>query len=612
MPSINTMAPRQPLAFRVGVSGALNLPPASVDLLRQRIKDFLSLIVAELSVLADESRQFYAAAPENAPPFSLRLVSPLAEGADRLVAEEAKKFGIDLQAPLPFPKPEYETDFPATVGAFRHLLERAEVVELDGAHRFSLADLSYLEVGRFVVRNCDIMIAVWDGLPARGQGGTGDVVQFAAQFGTPVWHIDVNGLAPPKFIASALDYSHRDKAPTGDDATDALNGYLRRLASPPASAPPSPESAIAFLAHHWRRRLGRDAHPLEDFLNERPLPARLIWRSFDALTFLLSPLTPNVPDKALSSPVLPAEKWWRELYAIANAHSLAYRDRYRSSYVLIAVLAIAALSLAALAGLFDVRGHKATILAEAVALSMIGVLIFLNYERRWHERWISYRLLAEICRKQGVLSCLGFSLPRSEVVRLALEGRDSDEPQHLPRELWVAWYFAAALRAAPPLAGSFAEIKHHAFEVGRELIVGQNAYHELRRTKNRRVGHRLALLGELFFALTFLLSVTKFFVLTAETRDLVEILGVVGAVVSATSGAFVGVRAYSEFSLLARESNHMLNALKETAAELDSVDVDAPLASSEIGRILFSTTTEMMQDIAGWAQLFRVKNVEAG
>ncbi len=78
------------------------------------------------------------------------------------------------------------------------------------------------------------------------------------------------------------------------------------------------------------------------------------------------------------------------------------------------------------------------------------------------------------------------------------------------------------------------------------------------------------------------------------------------------SGAFVGIRAYSEFSLLARESTHMLGALRDASAGLDAIDVDEPLASHELGRTLFALTTAMMQDIAGWAQLFRVKNVEFG
>jgi hypothetical protein len=612
MTSIDPLVPRPPLAFRVGVSGALDLSSAPVETLRRQIDAFFSLVATELTRLAKKAAPYYDKPAAGQPPFSLRLISPLAEGADRLVAEEAQKFSVRLHVPLPFPQREFEEDFPDTVQDFRALLQGADKLELDGAHSLSRAEASYLEGGRFVVRNCDILIAIWDGLPARGKGGTGDVVQFAAQFGAPIWHIDVSGAAPPRLITNAAEFRHPEKAAAGEAAEAALKQYLKQLTSPPPSARGRHESLIGFLAYQWRRLSGRDETPLKEFLGERPLPRRIIWRSFDFMTSLLAPGPASAPRDSMPNPALPAEIWWQKFYSVADDCSLAYRDRYRSSYVLIAMLAILALFLAAFAGLLDVSRHLAIIGVELAVLLLIGALVFLNYLHRWHERWISYRLLAEICRKQRLLSGLGFCLPRSEVTRLAIEGRDSEEPAHLPHEAWVAWYFAAVLRAAPPLTGSFAKLKPHALEGGRALAAGQIAYHDGRRAKNRRVGRQLATLGEAFFVLTFVLSVVKFLILTFETEKIVEILGVVGAAVSALSGAFVGIRAYSEFSLLARESTHMLGALKDASVELDSIEVDEPLASQELGQTLFSLTTAMMQDIAGWAQLFRVKNVEAG
>ena len=612
MTSIVPIVPRPPLAFRIGVSGAIDLSDAPAKILREQVKDLFALVTDELARLAGETAPFYSKAPDGAPPFVLRLVSPLAEGADRLVTEEARNFAVRLHAPLPFPQPEYEEDFPKTAPEFRALLQGADKLELDGAHSLSRAEASYLEVGRFVVRNCDLLIAIWDGQPARGPGGTGDIVQFAAEFGVPVWHIDVKGAEPPRLIAGPADFHHREKAAAGAAAEAALTLYLKQLASPPPAPPPEHESLISGLIHRWRLLRNRDDPPLLEFLNERPMPRRLIWRAYDALTFLFAPIAAPAPRNPAPAPVLPVEIWWQKYYAIADECSLAYRDRYRSSYVLIALLAILALSLAALASLFDVFGHRATIIAEIVVLFLISVLVILNYVLRWHERWISYRLLAEICRKQRVLSGLGFCLPRSEVTRLALEGRESDEPEQLPHEAWVAWYFSAVQRAAPPLIGAFSGLKRHSLAVGESLIAEQTAYHDSRRTKDRRVGHRLTRASEIFFGLTFCLSVAKLAVLTPHTTETVEILSVAGAVVSAMSGAFVGIRAYSEFSLLARESTHMLGALRDASAELDEIDVDEPLASHELGRTLFALTTAMMQDIAGWAQLFRVKNVEFG
>ena len=41
-----------------------------------------------------------------------------------------------------------------------------------------------------LVRRCDLLIAIWDGLPPRGRGGTADVITEARRSGVPVVWID--------------------------------------------------------------------------------------------------------------------------------------------------------------------------------------------------------------------------------------------------------------------------------------------------------------------------------------------------------------------------------------------------------------------------------------
>ena len=41
----------------------------------------------------------------------MRVVSPLAEGTDRIFAEQALGLGFELCAVLPFPQAEFEKDF---------------------------------------------------------------------------------------------------------------------------------------------------------------------------------------------------------------------------------------------------------------------------------------------------------------------------------------------------------------------------------------------------------------------------------------------------------------------------------------------------------------------
>lgn len=52
----------------------------------------------------------------------LTLLSPLAEGADRLAARVALESGVRLIVPLPMPRELYERDFPTSRAEFDRLL----------------------------------------------------------------------------------------------------------------------------------------------------------------------------------------------------------------------------------------------------------------------------------------------------------------------------------------------------------------------------------------------------------------------------------------------------------------------------------------------------------
>jgi hypothetical protein len=47
---------------------------------------------------------------------------------------------------------------------------------------------------------------------------------------------------------------------------------------------------------------------------------------------------------------------------------------------------------------------------ERAALLTALALGVANHRRRWHQRWIEYRLLEELCRKQQALARVGWSL----------------------------------------------------------------------------------------------------------------------------------------------------------------------------------------------------------
>jgi len=117
-------------------------------------------------------------------------VSPLAEGADRLVAEQAlTQSEATLVVPLPLPYEQYIQDFHAAPSRrqFDRLIALASRVTL--LPPTSTRTEAYEQVGRYVVDHSDVVIAVWDGQQAQGRGGTADVVAYTRARRVPLWWI---------------------------------------------------------------------------------------------------------------------------------------------------------------------------------------------------------------------------------------------------------------------------------------------------------------------------------------------------------------------------------------------------------------------------------------
>jgi hypothetical protein len=115
-------------------------------------------------------------------------ISSLAEGADQLFAEQVLRAGGSLTAVVP--SAHYGRSFETTDGSAAYRRLRAlsrEVIELP----FSApSEEAYWAAGQKVVGLAQVLLAVWDGTPSRGVGGTADVVAFAGERGVPttvVW-----------------------------------------------------------------------------------------------------------------------------------------------------------------------------------------------------------------------------------------------------------------------------------------------------------------------------------------------------------------------------------------------------------------------------------------
>jgi hypothetical protein len=150
--------------FIFGVSGHRDLVPADLPELGRQLDEIF-----------DRFMSFYQGA-------DFKLLTPLAEGADRAAAEVALALGIPLVVPMPMPREEYERDFTTadSLANFRRLLGCAKTVfELPDADadRFSLSDNKtraerYAAVGDYIAQSSNVLILLWDGQDNGKVGGT--------------------------------------------------------------------------------------------------------------------------------------------------------------------------------------------------------------------------------------------------------------------------------------------------------------------------------------------------------------------------------------------------------------------------------------------------------
>ncbi|MFI5491511.1 hypothetical protein [Actinoplanes sp. NPDC051859] len=119
-------------------------------------------------------------------------VSCLAEGADQLFAAFVLAAGGRLEAVLPWAGYADSLTGDGSRARFDDLVRPATTVLTmpDATPR----ERGFLAAGQTLVDRCDHLFAVWDGQPARGVGGTADVVAYAKQRGCPVTVLWIDGV----------------------------------------------------------------------------------------------------------------------------------------------------------------------------------------------------------------------------------------------------------------------------------------------------------------------------------------------------------------------------------------------------------------------------------
>lgn len=111
-------------------------------------------------------------------------VTSLAAGADQIFARIVLAFGGNIEVILPTPAYREAFSKPEELAACEDLLARAvKTIILP----FPLpSEGAFMAAGRAVVDRSDLLMAVWNGKPAGGLGGTADVIAYAHECGVAV------------------------------------------------------------------------------------------------------------------------------------------------------------------------------------------------------------------------------------------------------------------------------------------------------------------------------------------------------------------------------------------------------------------------------------------
>ena len=613
--------PRPRLVLRVGVTGHRPNRLAGADL--AAIEASAS---ASLATLADSAAQIWHAEMALAcPAFSpqkplMRIITALAEGADRIAARAALalKSGrcvIEISCPLPFERALYSRDFgsDASKQEFDALLAKAQsVMELAEPAGADTAQ-NYLAAGIATLQHADVLLAIWNGKDASGKGGTGEIVQRAANAGIPV--IWIKPLTPqaisliwPKrepYQLSELSIARLLEVAVALDASS-LPGLVQSLCSPPEAAV---AAATARLLHHGAAKPSRQREALDDFLGRSvPLAGQqndANWAQF----FEHLPGSARPYAQAIATVVMPR-------YASADQLASLWAAKHRRGYTLNFLLAASAVFFALISVPVEAWKIYAT-LAEVICISAIIFLTRIGLSQRWHARWIETRLLAENLRQMLFLPLTGTA------------GGQQRGPAHQAGDAarrWTDFYATAAQREIdlPNLTIDRDYVRATAEALRKGVIEDQIAYHRHRADRFPLHEHRLHLLGAacifgaLLVSLLFLgaRAVTcatalsgftpRCFFSAEHLPDLLEQtkhwVPFLAGVLPAFGAAAYGVRLQSDFDGTQARSREMLVALEALDGAIKAETETMTFA--RLGEFAGFAAQIMNGDLASWRVVF--------
>ena len=529
----------------------------------------------------------------------VRLVSALASGADTVAAEAALDEDIALSTCMPFAAETYARDFSQADWEGARMLAEAADSNLELADHGEGDEAAYEAVGRLVLAQADVLIAVWDGEAARGRGGTTDIVAEAIARHIPVIHVNPAGADEPTLLWSGLhdeipdrpsiDGVHRVPwkrafaplvealcAPPEGRELEALHQFLAGESLKGESSFAWPMLLFASGARRWREVRFRTSSPEEEESYFAPIIA-----PFASLGRFGEQLTGTLLDR----------------FAQADAGASGAALQFRSSFVTNFSLAALAVALA-LASLAAPEAKVGLITAELLVIGLIIVNTRRGTKCNFHQIWIDRRHLAERLRLLAMSALLG---------RLSL--RDVEDGTTHPG--WVTWYARATARELELPQGKLdGAYLGKVREAALALIDDQISYHHRNAHVMEHANHRLHRAGDLLFIGTILFCLgylaAKVFapeLTKTEGFGLTQIVTMATAFFPALAAALYGIRMQGDFAATAERSAFIERRLAKLRSSLAADKLSYNRLVDRLRRL----SEIMLSDIHQWQQQYETR-----
>jgi hypothetical protein len=638
-----------PFVLRMGVTGHRNPadPIAVYGETQSSIEALLLFIVDQLSsprwrqLSSPRWRSRHVRHVDT--PLMVRILSPLAEGADRIAVHATFAAAGAVDVPLgPNAKSgwpsEFATSIPHGLEGYRRAKpgwasELAAVIPYDlAAYRehdcpsegspeefdllLSLSpeqkvlqaesptrqqrELWYRQAGRYVADHCDVLLALWDGTHSQMTAGTAATVKYALEHGTPVLWIPT------------LRENGQLECPMGCERVERQLILRRWRGDPNSQHGHSLERGKLRkeLTHYFRQVKRRSdfierVERLEEYnrFAQRRDMSSYPWEAYSHYQILREHSDSSRADELTTK----VARWFYPKREVAEKLATRYQKRFRRLDIGVYGLTVVAVTVGAMSLFFN---SWVPVIAESLVLVFLLGITVLNVRRNFHDRWMGYRALTEYWRSNEFMGLVAPPSPDGEEARTPLMERVLTRSRIVP---WFAPVVENVWQARPRFNIDEGDVSWLKKLLIRDWIDDQSQWHDQKSKKHDRWSERYGLAIKtvfglsvglvLFHAVTTLLDVGRHPKRLDSTAG-----GIIAIVVIALASAGAALNS------LASHANHAGHAdrFSDVAYDLNeqSHEVDAAKDLKSLRRSVRNVFRIMLGETSTWFQGMASSEVE--